>query len=375
MPAQQGGGGGNGNDDSLGILWFMGAVFAVGWIIWHFGHHHLKAFFIAVRQLEIDALAFFLRDNATIVALKGHILSLSPGALTPQNSKSVSAALGYYWRWPIVAFCIIGMILMLRHARYKKVHTMQTLLDQESLDWPQVGIVKKLDLAGTPIDQGPWAMALSPLQFAKKYHLLKVEKIPDGKAAWRGSDKYKMTVEKDRAQRLFSVQLGPIFTHPLRMPSHAQALFALFAARAAHDVKTAVLIQRHLALSAAQGKVDYSLAKKYVMKYFKDKAVERCMQRHGYIITMMASMLELGRTDGVLASADFLWLKPIDRRLWYMLNGMGRQVAFAEVAGAVAHWRVEKELERPLSVPVVDMAVVALEEALGKVLYQPDTEE
>ncbi len=51
-----------------------------------------------------------------------------------------------------------------------------------------------------------------------------------------------------------------------------------------------------------------------------------------------------GTRDGVQASADFLWLKPIDRRLWYMLNTVGRQTPFAEVAGPYAHWLAEREM-------------------------------
>ena len=57
---------------------------------------------------------------------------------------------------------------------------------------------------------------------------------------------------------------------------------------------------------------------------------------------LIASLLEMARIDGVLASAEFLWLKPVDRRMWYMLNCVGRQTAVAEIAGLFAHWQAEK---------------------------------
>ena len=89
-------------------------------------------------------------------------------------------------------------------------------------------------------------------------------------------------------------------------------------------------------------------------------------------LTVMASMLEAAREDGVQASADFLWLKPLDRRLWYTLNTVGRQTPFIEVAGIFAHWVAEKEAGRKLFVPMVEEATNALELALKEVVYKPD---
>ena len=86
----------------------------------------------------------------------------------------------------------------------------------------------------------------------------------------------------------------------------------------------------------------------------------------------MASMLEEARQDGVQASADFLWLKPLDRRLWYTLNTVGRQTPFIEVAGIFAHWIAEKEAQRRLRVPMVEEATNAVELALKDVVYRPD---
>ena len=47
----------------------------------------------------------------------------------------------------------------------------ESLVDQEYIHWPQISPVKKLDLVKMSIKEGPWAMALQPLEFAKKYQL------------------------------------------------------------------------------------------------------------------------------------------------------------------------------------------------------------
>lgn len=83
-------------------------------------------------------------------------------------------------------------------------------------------------------------------------------------------------------------------------------------------------------------------------------------------------MLHGARADGVQASSDFLWLKPIDRRMWYVLNTVGRQTPFVEAAGVFAHWRAEKEMGKRIVVPMVEEATNALELALKEIVYKPD---
>ena len=55
-----------------------------------------------------------------------------------------------------------------------------------------------------------------------------------------------------------------------------------------------------------------------------------------------------------------------------MLNVVGRQTPFVEVAGPYAHWLAEKEIGKGLLVPMVEEATHALEIGLQEILYQPD---
>ena len=85
----------------------------------------------------------------------------------------------------------------------------------------------------------------------------------------------------------------------------------------------------------------------------------------------MASLLAAARDDGVVPSSEFLWLKPIDRRLWYMLNCIGRQTPYAEVGGPFAHWKAEKAMGRPSLIPMIDEAIKALEVAIKEIKLSP----
>jgi len=58
-----------------------------------------------------------------------------------------------------------------------------------------------------------------------------------------------------------------------------------------------------------------------------------------------------------------------------MLNTVGRQTPFSEVAGPYAHWLSEEELGRKIIVPMVDEAVIGLEVAIGEIIAPPETVE
>jgi intracellular multiplication protein IcmP len=127
-----------------------------------------------------------------------------------------------------------------------------------------------------------------------------------------------------------------------------------------------------IAVSSTSDKLDFKGVRELVKKYKNTKFAKLAEHHHAYLLTVMATLLESARTDGVLATAEFLWLKPLDRPLWYMLNAVGRQTAFPEIGGAFAHWIAEKRMQRPLKVPMIDEAVKALDLAIKEIIYEPD---
>ncbi len=373
MSGGGGGGGGDPNADksSLTILWAVGALFAIGVVIWHFFGLYFKIFFLKVRLFESHLIGFFSNDGDVIAE---QIRATDPFLLDLHWAGVLGNLVGGYLQYPVIGL-LIAMIVTVyfSHAnlRFSKTYDMTKLAEQEKQNWPQISPVVNLDLIKEDIHKGPWAMAMPPMTFAKQYKLITVEMIPDKKSPWKAEGVYKATVDKEKAAHVFINQLGHPWQGIDKLPMHIQALFAVFAARVEHDSNSATAMIFHLAASAAKGKPDYTGVPKLLKKYIQSKAVQRCVQRHAYVYTVMASMLALARTDGVLATADFLWLKPIDRRLWYILSSVGRQVAFPEVAGIFAHWLAEKEMGRPLFSPMVEEAVKGLELAMERTIYTP----
>ena len=75
--------------------------------------------------------------------------------------------------------------------------------------------------------------------------------------------------------------------------------------------------------------------------------------------------------SGVLAPAQFAWLKLVDRPLWYALQSLGFETEGTgrylhpnprvEAVGARDHWAVERSADIPIPEPSFDRALVALQ--------------
>src|SRR3990167_5032774 len=106
-------------------------------------------------------------------------------------------------------------------------------------------------------------------------------------------------------------------------------------------------------------------------KYQDTEIIQEITAKHAYQLTVMSSLLLAARDDGVVPSAEFLWLKVVDRRLWYMLNCVGRQTPYSEVGGPFAHWRAELVMSRSSRAPMIDEAIKALEIAIKEIKLTP----
>lgn len=369
---------GNQSDNSASIIWGVAAIFAAVGMIWFAFKDFLVYFFLAIKLYEVNFLSLFSEQyfaplRAAITAAMAH-----PGAVKFPELVKMGQAAGDFLRIPfVVILFILAFVVYLGNTTrvFKRAYSMRELAKLEQDNWPQITPVVNLDLIKTDIDKGPWAMALTPMQFCKRYRLLE-EIRPQRREgmARKGWDKVEIVLRRGEANKAFALQLGPLWKGADKLPPYTKALFAVFAARTNADSVAAAKILVQLSLSSSSTKLDMTNVDALLKKHLDSKLVKQVIESHAYVLTVMASMLEKAREDGVQASADFLWLKPLDRRLWYTLNTVGRQTPFVEVGGVFAHWVSEKEAGRKLLVPMVEEATKALEIALKEVVYRPDEE-
>lgn len=371
-PAPQGGGQG---DNSASLLWGAAAVIAFLYIIWFVFKAKLVSFYLMIKLFEVNMLNFITGNR--LEQLKGTILSAlkNPDAVPGDVLVHIGNSVGDYLKFPfVILLVILAFVVYFGNSTrvFKRTYNMKDLITAERESWPHITPIIGLDLIKVDIDKGPWAMAMTPIQFCKKNNLLE-EVRPQRREGMsrRDWDKIEVVLKRGEANRIFALQLGQVWRGPEKLPPHVKALFAVFAARINADSKGAANLLLQISASSKQ-KLNFNGTNELLKKHVNTKLVQEVMDSHAYVHTTMASMLERARDDGVQASADFLWLKPIDRRLWYTLNTVGRQTPFVEIAGIFAHWVAEKEAGRKLLVPMVEEATKALELALKEVVYKRD---
>jgi len=394
--AASGGGQDQGADkNAYSIVWLLVLLFIIGGAIWYVFSDALKIGFIYLRVAELSVIHFvfsllpvdfpFVGDTfgrlfrETGIDLEAARL-VDAQTLTLEIAGALSDVAGQYLRYPIIvllAFLSFFIFKVNVHLRLKKKFNMQSLAAQEQTNWPQIKIATKVDLVSEDIDSGPWAMTMSPIQFSKRNKLAIVTVNENASASFSKMKvaEFILKLDKIRAERAFSVQLGRSWSGVAAMSPYRQAILAVFAARGCRNTKAANELMAQLADSGATGVPDCRGVSELWKKHASEKRVQDIFKQHAYEFTVFISMLLFAREDGVVASADYLWVKPLDRRLWYVINNVGRQTPSVEVGGIFSHWNYEMALRRALSAPRIEEAVNALESALSDVLYVPDPAE
>lgn len=362
---------GGSSDNSMAPVWITILVFITIYIVWKEAHQYIVSAVFYVNILQAK-LVHLVSGNQELQNEIFYMQTADPSSVDFDNLMEYTRRVGNYVRYPIVGILVILAIVLYRSnitLRFRKTYTMKSLRIQEQYNWPAIMPVIKEDLVNTDLDVGPWASAMTPMEFARKYDLLKKN---DGLINSQ-TPGLEMTaaIKRGDAKRIFTLQLGAYWQGFDKCSPHAAAIAGVFMARMNQDRDGARKILDTINKTFVLGKPDFSVATPYIKKYMNTEAVQEIEHRHAYLLAVIASLLEEGRKDGVIASAEFLWLKAIDRRLWYMLNCVGRQTPYAEVGGPFAHWKAEKEIGRPTKLPMIDEAIKALEQAVKEVKLSP----
>ena len=206
-----------------------------------------------------------------------------------------------------------------------------------------------------PAELPSFSEALGPEEWLAYYNI----PVPDG------------VIDEEAARKAFARQLGKRWGGPMRLEPYKQILLASFCLKAGRKRDKADVLLGRLAMcwshkEGLQLKKDKTLLKE-ARKALKNKDVAgstlaKCNQHAWENTALMRGLLNARDEGGVLAPAQFVWLRAYDRELWYPLNNLGRQALHMEALGAHAHYKMEKITQRPIPKPKVDDAVAAIRE-------------
>ncbi|MBQ3060200.1 MAG: hypothetical protein IJD16_07825 [Desulfovibrio sp.] len=357
---------------------------------------YINDMLISLALLQLD---LFLAYSDEVEKAWAHIDRLDPAALSWEQMEGILRYSGKWIRWPmsgILLLCGVVAIFLGRTGGLVRRFNMDTLLKNNAESFaclkPVVGRGKYL-LSPESYDSGLWRVARTPLQFALEHELLLA---PSGKPflpeqalvngiasedqeAW-GSGQ----LDEGKALAVLQKQLGPVFSGFVNLSVCRQAAASAFIAYAGGNKKECLAILDALSCSYTEEKgvascpvlEDAAFVKRLHSTWQKHQDIirEKAMVRHAaYELPWFMALLTRARKKGVLATSQFIWMRPLDRPLWYALNQCGGRAAWAEGFAPWAHYMAEEKAGTALREATLEQAVSSLRKSLDEQGWLEDT--
>lgn len=343
---------------------------------------------LALAKAQIQVFTPFFDEAQTAWT---RIAEADPASLSWETMQKVLHYTGSWIRWPFALLLVlfgVAAIFMGRVGGLVRRFNMESLLRNNAESFPclrpVVGRGKYL-LSPESHDSGPWKIARTPVQFALENELLldaqgkpftPEQALKNGLPSTELSAWGNARLDEKKALAVLTEQLGKSFEGYEGFSPCRRALAVAFLAYANGDKKGCVSMLDMVSSSYNEidGNADcpvltdtaFEKRLKKAWARHKDVLSEKNMASHAaYELPWFMALLYRARQKGVLAGSQFLWLRPMDRPLWYTLNQCGGRAAWAEGFAAWAHYTAEEQEGKALTEPHVAPAVASLKEALS----------
>jgi intracellular multiplication protein IcmP len=371
----------SGSDKAFGWLLLLAIFIVLFYVVWWFFAYEIKDAIRWYRYGEMWLLNHFIGPDYTIVwrdftlnfkrwfAATPRIVASCEGVDQPQalgaclNNDTV-LALSHLAMKP-VSYVFSGIMILMAlwviflgpRTHYRRDLSLEKLIKAHAKAFPVIKPFVNFNPSRqptrppgspVPVKLPLFAEALGPEEWVAYNNI----PAPDGE------------LDREAAKQAFKKQLGPPWRGSMRLPAYLQVILAAFCLKAARRREEADALLGELGECWDHQK-GLRLPNKLVRRarrILRDKSISaetlaKC-NRHAYVTTAMMRGLQTAREEGgVMAPAQFLWLRGHNRTLWYPLNNLGRQSHHMEALGAMAHFKQEKMTQRPVPRPQLDEAV------------------
>lgn len=326
------------------------------------------------------------------------ISSADPASLTWANMEGVLRYTGKWIRWPyavLLALLGVGAIFLGRTSGLVRRLNMESLLRNNAESFaclrPIVGRGKNL-LDPASYDAGHWQIARSPAQFALEHGLLMdrdgkafsvEEAFQDGLADTELPAYGQAHLDEAKTLATLQKQLGKPFAGFEELAPERKALACAFLAYASGDKEGCLSILDAVSISYLEKEAPScpilsqdGFQKRLTKTWDKHQKIlaDPLLVRHGaFELPWFMALITRARKKGVLASSQFLWLRPLDRPLWYAIHQCGGRAAWAEAFASWAHYSAEEKAKKPLPEPHLSHAVRRLRDSLASQGWLADT--
>jgi len=353
-------------------------------LLWYFQAENIRNIIRWMRVGEMWFASIFVGDDyvlykdGTLVGKLGEIRELAKQIPKEKLNSTPMDVIALAAMWPL-RYLFSGILFVLAFwglyfgpkAHYRRTLDLNHLIKRQAPNFPIISPFVTFNPAsqpprppGSPVpaELPPFAEALGPEEWLAYFDI----PAPDGK------------VDTNAAGRAFSKQLGGPWRGPMHLTPYRQVLLAAFCLKAARKRAESDDMLGELAKSWSNDK-GLRLSPALVRQARKilsnrdlsGKVLAKCNQ-HAYENTALIRGLLTAREEGgVLAPAQFLWLRAYDRALWYPLNNLGRQAYHLEALGAMCHFKAEKLVQRPIPRPKMEDAIKSITEYMASSTARP----
>jgi len=383
----------NNMDPTVTLVLFFGIIGVMIWGLWYVFKLDILEFIRYIRMAEITLLIPFddrapacfkwlqeaqtgtaMPTNATVAAAIGCFgrdsITAMPASermlfytVTPESIGSVSKLIGSYLRWILIAICsfvIYFAMFKTKRNKFKTAFNLESFINIQAKVWPVISPIVNFNPSKSssrivgdvvPSKLPLFAEALAPEEWISFHQIPMKKGLP----------------VRESTYNAFSSQLGPRWVGFDNVPFYMKALMAAFALKGVQkrEESDELLGRISLCWNDKTGFKPTSELSKEVFQILKDPKIGgealKISNNHAYRTTAFLGILKWARfMGGVLASAQFLWLRGVDRNLWYALNNLGRRSFHSEGAGAIAHYMAEDLAKKALIVPRLETAIITI---------------
>ncbi|WP_315921687.1 hypothetical protein [Mesorhizobium sp. SP-1A] len=342
-------------------------------LIWFFARPLILYPAFALDYVSIKIIEFVKGLGPTGQQTRDYVTSIFDGRTNPNDGVSLTDfyairnIVGTQTRWIIVPIISVlaGIVLFrMKGKGYSRVFSLGGskkfvgLNHYQSEHWKVTAVSAYFDPDGRDKNILP---ARTPMEWLR-----------DNNIEWENN-----ILDRDAAEEAFKKQLGKPWTGFEKAELKYQVVAILCALHYSRRVveidgekKNLGLLEREaISIAWAAGNDGTKAMQELVAKYAKDEKIQKIisdiMSKHAWSNTALFSILDKARAKaGVLATADMLWLRYIDRDLHYSLNNCGRRRFHTEGAGTVNHYFAELQLDNPIYEPHLEQAIDGIEDGM-----------
>ncbi|WP_371837021.1 secretion/conjugation apparatus DotM-related subunit [Microbulbifer epialgicus] len=401
------------------VLWFtfhtylsIAVVKIAWWCIPVIEYTHAYSYKIAI-SLGVSTKTVDLLIPAEIINelpnLKYWLPRIDPSQIKFKKFVELLEVISYALRILLPFLTVISIIYIVKRSKTARMNRVMNIMSLAKLSmdqFPQIRPAIIENLLKKDPDTGYFRREASPIRFAIINGLIKAYKTdfrgaliseivtPVFNKQYKNKEGYEYIVDNyskgisklhnrcildtKETERVFINQLGKVWTSSDNLPPFIRGLYAALIAFVCADKDTSIKLLDQFNRSWIPPKksglffnkttvsafININGVDDVIAKYEHADSVQEILSNHAYVNTVMAVLLEAARTKGSLATSLFIWLKVVDRNLWYSLNQEGGQCAWTEGAGPRAHKLAEIKAKGPLYHPFVDTAVAGYEDYL-----------